>query len=260
MNTQINPGELALASIGLSPLLKDDMPKIGLGRLDEIARIPKQIEKLASKVCDGTLTYQPYEHEHSYKKLLDRLSRPLTHDEIVKLIDRFPQEASDIATAFSVEVQLALKDLRDIFPVSVYRTFAGPKNLEPNADLVFKFSNRLDVVNNPLRVFPLIATGALLKSQAQIVRQIYPTLSAAIDEALYAATAKHRADGSTLNPYQLPPRAEMGVATWLGQRRISYKAPALPAPAPQDPKSNPSKLATPVQATMPPQRQTSKAA
>jgi hypothetical protein len=226
----INPGELALASIGLSPIIRGDMPKIGLGRLNDMGNIPKEIARLAGKIADGELTYQPYAHEHSYKKLLERISSPLLQHEIDELIGKFHAEAGDIATAFSVAVQEALRDLKAIFPISVYRTFAGPKNIEPNADIVFQFLNRLDVVNDPLRVMPLIATGAILKSQAEIVRQVYPTLSAEIDSQIYAAVTKRRAEKQS---YQLPPRAEIGVAKWQGQ-----KAPYRP-PAPKPPAATP---------------------
>lgn len=229
--TKINPGELALANIGLSAILKGEMPRVGLGRLHNMANIAKQIVRLANKVCKGELTYQPYSHEHSYSKLLDRLSQSLTQAEIANLISAFPEEASDIATSFTVEVQQALADLKSIFPVSVYRTFAGPKNLEPNSDVVFKFSNRFDVVNDPLRILPLIATGALLKSQAEIVRQVYPTLSAAIDAAIYEAVARQKA---VKQSYQLPSRAEIGVATWFGKRKVDFRPPQS-APVPVTP-------------------------
>ena len=231
----INPGELALASIGLSPIIRGDMPKIGLGRLNEMGNIPNEVTRLAGKLADGELTYQPYSHEHRYKTLLDRLTNPLKQHELDDVIGKFHIEAGDIATAFSIVVQQALGDLKAIFPVSVYRTFAGPKNIEPNADVVFQFLNKLDVINDPLRVFPLIATGALLKSQAEIVKQVYPTLSEHITQEIYAAVAKRRAGKQS---YQLPPRAEIGVATWIGQKAEFRPAkPNPPADPPDAPKS-----------------------
>lgn len=215
---EINPGELALASIGLSPIIRGDMPKIGLGRLNDMGNIPKEITRLAGKLCDGELKYQPYSHEHKYMTLLDRLTNPLKQHELDDLIGKFHIEAGDIGTQFTIVLQQALADLKALFPVSVYRTFAGPKNIEPNADVVFQFLNRLDVINDPLRVLPLIATGALLGTQRDIVKQIYPTLSEYITQEIYAATAKRRAAGPVTKPWQLSPRAEIGVAKWNGQK------------------------------------------
>lgn len=230
----INPGELALASIGISCIIRGDMPKIGLERLRDMGGIPNKITQLAGQLADGKLAYQPYSHEHKYMALLDRLTNPLKQHEIDGIIEKFHIEAGDIGTQFSIAVQQALADLKDIFPVSVYRTFAGPKNLPPNADVVFQFLNRLDVINDPLRVMPLIATGALLKSQSAIVRQVYPSLSKYVTQQIYAAVAKRRADGPASKPYQLPPRAEIGVATWIGQkaefRPPKPNPPAEPAP------------------------------
>lgn len=250
----INPGELALATIGISAILKGDMPTVGLGRLDDMAAIPKKIVRLASKVCRGKLAYSAYEHEHKYKTLLDRISKPLPPAELAALQDKFPPEAGDIATGFSIAVQEALRDLKAVFPVSVYKTFAGPKNLEPNAARIGEFLNLLDVVNDPLRVFPLIARGALLKSQARIVRLVYPTFSAAVDAALYAVCAKYRGASPESNPFQLPPRAEYGVATWRVQRRAPFKPPVPPETPPQA-KSRASQLAeTPTQRATSPAR------
>ncbi len=229
--TPISPGELALASIGISTILKGKMPYVGLERMEDMAKIPGRIQRLAAKVCLGTLAYVPYEHEHKYTTLLTRLSKPLKQPEIEEMLTNFPVEASDIAAGFSIAVQEAMRDLKDVFPVSVYRTFAGPKNLEPNAQRIGDFLNLLDVVNDPLRVFALIATGALLKSQARIVRMVYPTLSAAIDEALREAVAKRRGASPESNPWQLSPRAEFGVATWNGARRVAFKGPEAAPPA-----------------------------
>lgn len=227
----INPGELALACIGLSPIIRGEMPKIGLGRLDDMGNIPKEITRLAGKMADGELAYQPYSHEHKYTTLLNRITNPLQQQELDAILAKFPIEAGDIGAAFQIVVQEALRDLKAIFPLSVYRTFAGPKNIEPNADVVFQFLNRLDVVNDPLRVFPLIATGALLKSQSAIVHQIYPTLSEYIDQEIHRAVAKRRAASPISKPYELPPRAEIGVATWKGQK-AAYRPPKPNPPPP----------------------------
>lgn len=234
----INPGELALACVGLGPIIRGDMPKIGLGRLNEMGNIPKEITRLAGKLCDGELKYQPYSHEHKYRTLLDRLTNPLKQHELDDLIGKFHIEAGDIATQFSIVVQQALADLKAIFPVSVYRTFAGPKNIEPNANVVFEFLNRLDVINDPLRVFPLIATGALLGTQRDIVQQIYPTLSGFMTKEIYAAVAKRRAEGPVTKPWQLPPRAEIGVAKWKDDKAPFRPAkPNPPAAPPEEGKS-----------------------
>ncbi len=224
----INPGELALATIGVSALIKGDVPKQGIGRLKEMARLPAQIDTLASKVADGTLEYSSTARAHDYKQLLSKLAKPLPSDAIVSLVAKFPHEASDIAGSFVIAAQQALTKIRDLFPVSVYKSFVGPVNLVPNDLAVWQFMSQLDVLNDPLRVFSLMATGALLKRQVDAVRAVYPTLSDAIDSALYRAIVADKAKKAS---YQLPPRSEIGVAVWLGRKIAAYKPPAKDAPA-----------------------------
>lgn len=242
----IDPGEVALATIGISAILRDEVPRQGVERLQRMAAIPKQIASLAGKVATGKLTYQALPREHSYRALLDRLSSPLRQSEIQGLIDRFPGAGADIGAAFVIAAQEALLHVKELFPVSIYTTFAGPKNMVPNDLAIWQFLSQLDVINDPMRVFALMASGALLKRQADAIRLIYPTMSAAIDPALYEAIARQIAARAS---YQLPPGAEFGVATWLGRRSVAYQpaAPAGPAPAAPlaKPKGNP--LATPNQ-------------
>jgi hypothetical protein len=59
-----------------------------------------------------------------------------------------------------------------------------------------------------------MSTGAILQSQVQAMREVYPSMSAAIDTALYDAIARARASKAS---YQLPPRAERGVRGWFGK-------------------------------------------
>lgn len=224
----INPGELALATIGISAILRDEVPRQGVERLQRMAAIPKQILTLAGKVAAGNLTYQALPREHSYRALLDRLSSPLRPNEIQGLIDKFPGEGADIGAAFVIAAQQALQHVKDLFPVSVYTTFAGPKNMVPNDLAIWQFLSQLDVINDPMRVFALMSSGALLKRQADAIRLIYPTMSKAIDPALYGAISRRIAAKAS---YQLPPAAEFGVATWLGRRTVAY-APVAPAPPP----------------------------
>jgi hypothetical protein len=113
---------------------------------------------------------------------------------------------------------------------------------------VWKFFSALEVLNDPLRVFPLIATGAILKSQVDAMREIYPTLSKEIDAAVYQAIAKKSAASGVRNPFRLPPRAELGVAVWLGRRIVPHQPPkkpdAPPGPGSPPPSNLPNNLAT----------------
>lgn len=254
----VNPGELALATIGVSAIIDGNVPKMGIERQREALSIPNKLVKLAGDVVDGEIKRPPMPRAHSYRKLLDHFataldqeSKALKPQHIQALIDAFPHDASDMSGAFVLCAQAALQHLQKLFPMSVYSTFTGPQNLTPDDVSVWTFFSQLEVLNDPLLVFPLIATGALLKSQVLGMREIYPTLSDEIDTAVNGAIAKESAKSITaagVVRFRLPPRAELGVATWLGRRTVPHQAkkpdagPQTPT-GPQSPKI-PNALAT----------------
>lgn len=223
MTGPVDPGELALATVGISPIIDGEVPKFGIERQREAHGIPNKLLRLAADVTDGEIKRPPMPRPHSYRKLLDHFAAGLQPDQAQELIERFPHDASDMAGSFLMTAQAALQHLKQLFPMSVYSTFTGPKNLTPDDEAVWRFFSQLEVLNDPLRVFPLIATGAILRSQVMAVREIYPTLSQAIDAAIYEAIAKKSASKAN---YRLPPRAELGVSVWLGRRLVPFKPPA----------------------------------
>jgi hypothetical protein len=244
----IDPGELALATIGVSAIIDGEVPKMGIERQREALSIPNKLPKLAADVVDGDIKRPPMPRPHSYRKLLDHFAKGLQPDQVQSLVAAFPHDASDMSGAFVLCAQSALQHLQKLFPMSVYSTFTGPQNLTPDDVSVWKFFSALEVLNDPLRVFPLIATGAILKSQVDAMREIYPTLSKEIDAAVYQAIAKKSAASGVRNPFRLPPRAELGVAAWLGRRIVPHQPPKKPdaptAPGSPPPSSLPNNLAT----------------
>lgn len=242
----INPGELALATIGVSAIIDGNVPKMGIERQRAAYAIPGKLQKLAADVVDGEIKRPPMPRPHSYRKLLDHFAKGLQPDQIQSLVAAFPHDASQMSGEFLLCAQAALEHLKKMFPMSVYSTFTGPQNLTPDDVSVWRFFSQLEVLDDPLRVFPLIATGALLKSQVQALREIYPTLSGqpdtneGIDAAIYGAVATRSAAAPLAKPFRLPPRAELGVATWLGRRLVPHQKPDArpqtpPAPGPQSP-------------------------
>lgn len=242
----VNPGELALATMGVSPIIDGDPPKMGLGRIREAMGIPRTAERAAARLCKNELPYQPMPRAHDYPKLLKRFQKGLQAHEMPDLVGLFPHDAADMAGAFQMVAQDAFEKVKGLFPTSVVTSFVGPTNMTPPSELVWKFFAQLEVLNDPCRIFMLAANGALLKSQALAVREIYPSLSALFDSTLYDAIGKAKAERLS---YQLPPRAEYGVAVWLGRRTVEFapKKPDAPAPgaAPPPPRRGPgTKLAT----------------
>lgn len=225
----IDPSELLLATVGISTFINGEAPKITIGVLKEARDLPQKITERAAELCKGQLKHTPIPRPHSYKQLLDRLTQKLPPHELEAVELNFAPDEHDLSNAFTVFVQNAYQQLREMFPTSGVKTFAGPKPITPTDDRVFKFWNDFALLNSPLRVFDLIGSGSLLRSQAAALRKMFPTMSAFIDEAIQDAVVDAKAEAEE-DKYALPPRAEYGVAVWFGRRAVDFKPAAPPAP------------------------------
>ena len=239
-----SPGEAALAVVGMSAVIKQDVPRIGVAKLAEIAGVDADIAKAAKELCAGTLAEPSLPREHNYRTTLDRLSKGMPPGEVQELESKFPAEQHDMAGQFVIVVTQAWQQLKAIFPTADYNTFAGPQQLVPDTEKVWMFFLQLQVLNDPRGVMSLIAAGAILQPQVQVMRQFFPTLSKTIDDAIYDATANAKAAKLS---YRLPPRAELGVATWLGRRIVEYDPTPTPAIVPTSKHPPSFKLPTPLE-------------
>lgn len=239
----VDPGELALATVGVSAIINGDPPKMGLGRIQEAMSIPARAAKLAKQLFDGELEYSPMPRAHDYKKLLKRFKVGLQMHEMPDLVGLFPHQASDMAGSFQLVVQSAFDHMKGIFPISTVLNFTGPVNITPDDERVWRFYSQLELLNDPLRAFSLIASAAILKSQVVAVRGIYPTLTELFDSVIYEAMGAAKAAKMS---YQIPPRAEQGLATWLSRRIIQHVPPKPPEPpaAPAPPPAGKSQVAS----------------
>lgn len=235
----IDPGEAALATIGINAVIAKDVPRVGVERLREIVNISKRVQQKARALAAGELKGGAIPRPHSYRTLLERLSRGLEPTEVHDLVGRFPSDASDYSGPFVLSVQQCLDHLKAIFPTSQYVTFTGPVEMKPSVDQVGNFFIRLLVINDPLLVFDLAGSGALLRSQAAMVKEYFPTLSAAITQAIYDAVASAKAAKKS---YQLPQRVSVGVANWLGNRVVDFQPAPVARQVPGVKRPNPAPL------------------
>jgi hypothetical protein len=224
----LDPAETLLAIVGISSIVKEEpMPKVGVGMAEQIAAYPNKIATLARALVAGSIEQPEFPRVHDYRKTLDRMSRGLTPKELASIVGAFDQSEATLAGMFAMKVKEVFQQLKAIFPVADYNTFAGPTQLVPDSDKVWQFFLQLQVLNDPLMSVPLIAAGAILDPQVAVMKQFFPSISKSIDDSIYAASVAARAQKTS---YRLPAASEMGVNTWHGLPMIETpgSTPVMP--------------------------------
>jgi hypothetical protein len=216
----INGGEKALAIVGLYSVIERDFPRWTQEKQNEFDKFDDEIQELADKCIRGKIALNELKVLSNYDKTLEKIKTPISSADRRAIQYKFPQTADELASEFVVTLDNVWSHLAEIFPVSEYLTFLGPKNLTPTGDKTWEFFNKLLVLNDPRDVYMLISSGAMLKSQAAMVKEFYPTMSADITKSLYAAVAKVRAERG--DNYLMPVNVSLGLGNWLERRTVEY--------------------------------------
>lgn len=199
-----------MAVIGLRTIISKKVEKVRRATLDRIDGFDKEIARRAREVVNGELT-EAFYSDLNHRAMLHDLSEGFNVTQVQKMADLFPAKYRDLGLALAGAAPSVIAALMKLAPTSSYETLTGAKQLRPSDVAVWRFVSILDVLDDPMLIFPLMNTGALLRSQANAVRSLYPTFSAAVDAALLEATIKAKA---RLKSFELPPRAEVGVQCW----------------------------------------------
>ncbi len=219
----ISPAEATLAVIGLRTIISDKVERITKPTLDRIDGLEKEIKRLSRDLVNDKLT-ETFYSDLNYRAMLRQLANGVNLQQVQAMADQFPTEYRDVANAMTISASHVIQTLSGMIPTSVYTTVAGPTTLLPDDMKLWSFVSILEVLDNPLMVFPLMNTGALLRSQATAVRQLYPTLSGEIDAAILDSTIKAKANRKS---FELSPRAEVGVKNWIRTNPSPEAAPIV---------------------------------
>jgi hypothetical protein len=206
---QIEPGERVLAVVGVRAVISRKVETVTETQLRRIApdRFDGAIREKARALVRGQLE-ATFPEPPSYRALLEDLTKALRLDQVEAMAAALPDGGAFVSSAAR-----AFTFLQGALPKSVAPALAGAVSLDVSGPEYHRFCSVLAVLDDPLSVFGLMGGGALLRLQAQAVRQLYPTLSAAIDQAITEATVDERAKDPT---FQLGHLAEMGVRDWKG--------------------------------------------
>lgn len=203
----IDPGEALMSAIGVRPAITRKVERITAAQFRTAIDLPKSIHKLARSMVRGELEQTKLETQ-AYKPLLDELMQDYGEDQIVEMIAPAPPDAK---MPFMTVAYRAFMYLQARLPRSVYKSFAGTRNLIPDDPAYYQFLGIFQVLDNPLCVFSLIQYAMLLKSQREAIREIYPTLCDAIDYEIQQASDNERAQKKS---FELSLYAELGMRTW----------------------------------------------
>lgn len=223
----IDQGEAILAIVGLSNALQGEVPRWTQARQRELDKLDKEIADLATDLIDGKIHAKPVPVPDNYDFFLELLREPISHEDLRTIVNIMPDE--ETAIAFIGAIQNAFAHLKEIFPVSEHFSFMGVENIKPSVDVEYKFYQQLSTLDDPKGMFNSIGSGGMLRSQTKVMRMFYPSMSNAIDQAIYDAIAVKKRS----NPlYRLPEVIETGLANWMDRRTIDHESRPMPAVVP----------------------------
>ena len=209
----IDPGEKLLAVTGVRPVISKEVEKIRMPQVHEAAKVPEELAKLATKLVRGELRQPKMEHA-SYMPMMRDLSEEYKPHQVEAMIGSLPHEwQANIGMPFLSVSQRAFAYLQGSIPHAAYETLSGSTSLRPDDDAFFRFLGKFAVLEDVRSVFARMQCGMLLASQVKCIREVYPTLSDAVDYCITNAIIDAKTE---LKSYQLPLYAEFGVATWIG--------------------------------------------
>ena len=203
-------GEATVAAIGIMPFMIAELPRITLTVMDKIHGLEKRISKLARDMVRDELdmTKDP---EPGYRELTDAIAHGWDESAEEEMIGLLPQEAQLPAlTCAKAIVDFIGSEIPKSAQVSIIKT----TSLQVSDVDWWKFLDLYQLACDPLYVFQLMYTGALLPSHVAAFHTMWPTMSVAIDAHIQNAVTNELAKSQA---YELPLTVEFGVTTWFGQ-------------------------------------------
>lgn len=219
----IAPVELALATVGIRGIILGDIEKIRASHFHDMANLGREIEKQARSLIQGN-GGKLKTTKLDYKPMLRALADGIDNQRIEDTLAAFPKTHRELATLFSIHATQIANQLVQFIPRSEYQTATGVIPLAPSDTRIWKFFSTVDILEDPMSVFALMGSAALLKSQAKAMRAVYPTLSACIDQSLQAAIIAEKTEKKS---FEVNPRVDYGLRTWMLQPPVSPKMMGL---------------------------------
>ena len=205
----IDIGEKWAAVLGVDPILNKEMPRIYAEDKRRVDGLELEIVELAKSICSGSNRVN-WPNVGNIKKIGDKLTIQFTENDIVELIRKLPQDAK---TPYRDQAMHQFMFLAQAFPRNSRSTLAGQMPIDPSSFDVFRFEGLYRIADDPLYALRLISGAAILKSQVDATRQLWPSISLSFDAAIHQAIE----DKKTANKnYEVPYKADIGIRAWRG--------------------------------------------
>jgi hypothetical protein len=181
----IDRGELLLSVTGIKPVLTRPVKPVTVGQIREAGDVPARLRLLASKFVLGTLEADAMPDDPvAYDALLDAFSEAPDEDQLAAMIANIPAADHDDASAYLACSGRAWAYLQGRYPIAPERGLLTATPRRPSDMALTAFEFELLIVDQPLGVFGLIDSGALLGPQVKALAACYPELHQAIAEAI----------------------------------------------------------------------------
>jgi hypothetical protein len=243
--SDIDPAEALLATIGVRGFIYRDVPTVTKEHVARMVGLSATVERLARELCRGELKGVALS-DLPYDKTLRDLYEEYQPKELEAIQRALSKNVAELEPAVMAKVGDVVAFLRGIFPRHSFAQLEGQEQLAPDEYEICSFTSVLDALDDPLLVFRGMSNASVLLAQVAAVRNLYPTLSVAIDETvtdtpltMRAAKASFRIDWNT----------EIGINKWLGNPPVDPELSALlmqvqaasPMNAPPPPPANTSR-------------------
>jgi len=214
----IDIGEAWAAVLGLKPILAKRTSDATDAQAAAVAKLPETIARRARSLVRGALL-GPAVSMADYELILKETSEALDIVHVEAMFRGLPV-AAKLAYVHTASLEYAA--LQNALPKNQFKTAFGAVNLPPDDTRLLAFSELYEALEDPVGyVFAAISDASLPPAVAAGVKAVFPSLSAAISEAIRGASGE-------LKGKDLPLDVETGVGIWLGIPRDA------PVPAPEE--------------------------
>ena len=227
----IDPVEAMLAVIGVSPIVSHEVEQVTPEQWERARDLEFEINKRAHELVAGQTPHASDPPRAPYMRTLRDLTTPYQPAQVEQMLESLPPEMTGLEGQFAALAQKAFFFLGSQLPRQATANSAGWTQLKPPERLFDRFLALMLVLDDPLQVFDLAASGRLLSSQVGAIRAVMPSV---LDHMQLSTARELRAERARNHASRVPYHIDIGIQRLLG-KDLTPKAlrVLLAAPDPQ---------------------------